>query len=58
MSPHSAIEWILARSSMIDRLKSAITGNYHIIMSLASVLENGHGDKKLLDAIIDRCTQI
>lgn len=58
MSPHSAIEWALARSSLIDRLKSAILGNYQVIMALASVLEDGARDKKLLDLIINRCTPI
>ena len=30
MSPHSAIEWTLARSSVIDNLKNAILGDlYH-----------------------------
>jgi hypothetical protein len=55
MSPHSAIEWTLARSSMIDHLKHAILGNYSIIKSLAAVLENGPKDKKLLDQMINRC---
>ena len=58
MSPHSAIEWALARSSLIDRLKSAILGNYQVIMALASVLEDGGRDKKLLDLIINRCMLI
>lgn len=55
MSPHSAIEWALARSSLIDSLRNAIMGNYHHILSLASVLENGQSDKRLLDIVINRC---
>ena len=55
MSPHSAIEWALARSTLIDNLKNAILGNYNIILALASVLENGGADKRLLDKIINRC---
>ena len=58
MSPHSAIEWMLARSRMIDHLKSAILGNYTIMQKLASVLEHGSQDKKLLDLIINRCDEL
>jgi hypothetical protein len=55
MSPHSAIEWALARSTLIDSLRNAIMGNYQTILSLASVLENGQSDKRLLDIVINRC---
>lgn len=55
MSPHSAVEWVLARSSILDRLKTGIMGNYNLVMSLASVLENGLGVKQLLDDVINRC---
>lgn len=55
MSPHSAIEWALQRGSLIDNLKKAILGNYNIILSLASVLEDGSRDKRVLDKVINRC---
>lgn len=55
MSPHSAIEWALARGQSIDALRQAIMGNYTSIVALSSTLESGSYSKKLLDEIIDRC---
>ncbi|KAI8579918.1 hypothetical protein K450DRAFT_187884 [Umbelopsis ramanniana AG] len=54
MSPHSAIEWALARGQSIDALRQAIMGNYTSIVALSSTLESGSYSKKLLDEIIDR----
>jgi len=54
MSPHSAIEWALARGQSIDALRQAIMGNYLSIVALSSALESGSYSKKLLDEIIDR----
>ncbi|KAJ2964084.1 hypothetical protein NQZ79_g1039 [Umbelopsis isabellina] len=54
MSPHSAIEWALARGQSIDALTQAIRGNYLSIVALASALESGSYSKKLLDEVIDR----
>jgi hypothetical protein len=58
MSPHSAIEWALARSSIIDNLKNAILGNFQIINNMTSVLEEGGKDKFVLDRIIDQCDNL
>lgn len=55
MSPHSAIEWALARGQSIDALRQAIMGNYLSIVALSSALESGSYSKKLLDEVIDRC---
>ena len=51
----SAVEWTLARSGMIDNLKSAILGNYHVITELVRVLDHGATCKRIVDEAIDRC---
>lgn len=58
MSPQSAIEWMLQRSSRVDDLKNAILGNYQVIMKLSSVLEQGTEDKRLLDLLVNRCDHL
>lgn len=55
MSPSSAIEWALERGSMIENLKEAIMGNYHVITALTAVLDSGNFSKKMMDEIIDQC---
>lgn len=54
-SSQSAIEWILARGNMIDKLESALNGNYMVINDLVRVLYNGSLCKQIVDAAIDRC---
>ncbi|KAJ3193150.1 hypothetical protein HK101_005337 [Irineochytrium annulatum] len=55
MSPHSAIDWALARGALIDDLKNAVLGNYQYILQLASVLHDGSECKRLLDEAINSC---
>lgn len=55
MSPSSAIEWALERGGMIENLKKAIMGNYHVITALTAVLDSGNFSKKMMDEIIDQC---
>ena len=57
MSPHSAIEWVLARGDYIENLRDAILGNYDVVLKLVSVLNNGNQSKRTLDDIIDKCTR-
>lgn len=54
-SSQSAIEWILARTGTIDKLESAINGNYQVINDLVRVLYNGNFCKQIVDSAIDRC---
>ncbi|KAG2199112.1 hypothetical protein INT46_010520 [Mucor plumbeus] len=54
MSPSSAIEWALERGSMIENLKEAIMGNYHVITALTAVLDSGNFSKKMMDEVIDQ----
>lgn len=56
-SHSSAVEWTLARGSLIDNLTAAIMGNYHVIVELVRVLENGSYCKQLVDEAIDRCIE-
>ncbi|KAI9175819.1 hypothetical protein H9P43_006183 [Blastocladiella emersonii ATCC 22665] len=58
MAPHSAIEWALARGSLVDHLKAAVLGNYQVVLDLARVLDDGAAEKRLLDHLIDRCDVI
>lgn len=51
----SAVQWTLARGNLIDNLKAAILGNYHIIVELMRVLENGTACKRIVDEAIDKC---
>lgn len=55
MSPRSAIEWALERGTMIENLKEAIMGNYHVITALTAVLDSGNFSKKMMDEVIDQC---
>ncbi|CAO0803096.1 unnamed protein product [Mucor circinelloides] len=54
MSPRSAIEWALERGTMIENLKEAIMGNYHVITALTAVLDSGNFSKKMMDEVIDQ----
>lgn len=51
----SAVQWTLARGNLIDNLKASILGNYHIIVELMRVLENGTACKRIVDKAIDKC---
>ncbi|XP_004345330.1 hypothetical protein CAOG_06581 [Capsaspora owczarzaki ATCC 30864] len=51
----SAIEWALARGSLISSLGDALTGHYQVITNLIRYLANGPQSKLLVDDIIDRC---
>jgi hypothetical protein len=55
MSPSSAIEWALERGDIIEHLKEAILGNYHVITALTAVLDCGNFSKKMMDEVIDQC---
>jgi hypothetical protein len=55
MSPSSAIEWALERGAIIEHLKEAILGNYHVITALVAVLDSGSFNKKMMDEVIDQC---
>ncbi|KAJ1512186.1 hypothetical protein HMI56_004394 [Coelomomyces lativittatus] len=59
-SPHSAIEWALARGALMDQMVAAVQGNFNIILDLVKLLE-AEGDigfKPHLDAIIDHCDAV
>ena len=49
----SAVEWTMARSQLIDSLKMAIQGNYHVITELIRVMPDGVMHKRVVDQAID-----
>ena len=53
--PGPTVEWITAHYNIMDNLRKACRGEYSIIQSLASVLENGTMTKRLLDHVINKC---
>lgn len=55
---HSAIEWALARSTIIDELKTSVMGNYQYILQLISVFQDGNRIKHVLDEAIDKCDRL
>ncbi|KAG1133218.1 hypothetical protein G6F42_001646 [Rhizopus arrhizus] len=57
-SPQSAIQWIMQRGQLIEKLKEAVVGNYQSIVSLTALLESGIYSKKLLDTIIDKSDDV
>ncbi|KXS15115.1 hypothetical protein M427DRAFT_112131 [Gonapodya prolifera JEL478] len=59
MDRGSALEAALSRPGpLLANLRSAVAGQYHPILQLASVLEQGPACKRALDTIIDRCDVI
>lgn len=52
----SAVKWAVARAEIIDSLKAAIQGNYHVIVELVRALDHGNRCKRIVDEAIDRCT--
>lgn len=53
VSENSAIEWTISRSKLIESLKQAIQGNYHVISELIRVMPNGAECKRVVDMAID-----
>jgi hypothetical protein len=53
----TTIDWLMARSAMIDSLEAAINGNYNIINDLLRVLYNGPLCKRIVDTAVDRCKE-
>ncbi|CEQ43057.1 SPOSA6832_04952 [Sporobolomyces salmonicolor] len=44
-----------SQSSLLENLRAALLGNYDIILSLLSCLDDASATKKVVDAIIDHC---
>jgi hypothetical protein len=55
---HSAIELLLMQPSLLDNLSRAVRGNYGVVLSLLGCLDEGAFAKKLVDAVVDSCTDI
>lgn len=54
----SAVQWIMARSDLVDNLKAAITGNYQVIVDLVRALDQGQYCKNIVDTAVDQCNSI
>ncbi|GAA6056946.1 hypothetical protein JCM3770_007157 [Rhodotorula araucariae] len=44
-----------SQSALLENLRAALLGNFDIILSLLSTLDNGGGVKRVVDAIVDDC---
>ncbi|BGP42410.1 hypothetical protein JCM10450v2_006504 [Rhodotorula kratochvilovae] len=44
-----------SQSTLLENLRAALLGNFDIILSLLSTLDDGSGVKKVVDAIVDDC---
>ncbi|GAA6033114.1 hypothetical protein JCM8097_002951 [Rhodosporidiobolus ruineniae] len=44
-----------SQSSLLENLRSALLGNFDIILSLLSCLDDGSAVKRVVDAVVDRC---
>lgn len=53
VSEDSAIEWTISRSTLVESLKQAIQGNYHVISELIRVMPRGAECKRVVDMAID-----
>ncbi|KAH8925172.1 hypothetical protein BT69DRAFT_1307991 [Atractiella rhizophila] len=40
---------------ILEGLRNAVLGSYDVILSLLSVLDDGHSSKRVVDAVIDQC---
>ena len=49
----SAVEWAMGRSQLINSLKMAIQGNYHVTTELVRVMPEGVMHKRAVDQAID-----
>ncbi|GAA5953720.1 hypothetical protein JCM8115_004129 [Rhodotorula mucilaginosa] len=54
-SQTTVLTLLSSRSVLLESLRSALLGNYDIILSLLSCLDDGLTTKKVVDAIVDHC---
>lgn len=56
--PSSAIELLTTQPTLVEQLRRAHMGNYQIVLSLLSSLDNGRSFKRLVDQVIDACNYL
>ncbi|GAA5856222.1 hypothetical protein JCM8547_000828 [Rhodosporidiobolus lusitaniae] len=58
LPPHKqsiVLSLLSSQSSLLENLRSALLGNFDIILSLLSCLDDGQGVKRVVDAVVDHC---
>ena len=53
--PSAAIDLLASQPHLLEQLRKAHMGNYQIVLSLLSSLDNGRAIKRLVDTVIDAC---
>ncbi|KAK4685163.1 hypothetical protein P7C73_g4998, partial [Tremellales sp. Uapishka_1] len=56
--PGAAIDLLASEPTILDQLRKAHMGNYQIVLSLLSSLDNGREMKRLVDRVIDACDAV
>lgn len=54
----AAIDLLSSHPNLLESLRRAHMGNYNIVLSLLSALDNGRDTKRLVDVIIDNCDAV
>jgi hypothetical protein len=54
----SAIDLLANQPALLEQLRKAHMGNYQIVLSLLSSLDNGRQMKRLVDTVIDTCDAV
>ncbi|KAG0151897.1 hypothetical protein CROQUDRAFT_36078 [Cronartium quercuum f. sp. fusiforme G11] len=57
-SQHTVMELLTTQPTLLENLRKGITGNFDIIMSLVSILDQGTIEKDLVDLVIDVCDDV
>jgi hypothetical protein len=53
--PSTAIDLLADQPSLLEQLRKSHMGNYQIVLSLLSSLDNGRLMKRIVDTVIDSC---
>lgn len=53
--PSTAIDLLTDQPTLLEQLRKSHMGNYQIVLSLLSSLDNGRQMKRIVDTVIDNC---
>lgn len=51
----NATDLLASHPTLLDSMRNAYMGNYQVVLSLLSSIENGKETKGLVDTLIDSC---